>query len=120
MADFCKDCSIELFGEDFKELANIAREGEAAQVLCESCGYIWVNSKGEKIKMDTQKVDKILELCGEILAHNELNEPLLINDEWVNSLDAAFVANKILEILGYNKEDIQDIIDNIMIEFDNY
>lgn len=61
MADFCKDCSIELFGEDFKELANIAREGEAAYVLCEGCGYIWVNSKGERVETDYRVIWKKME-----------------------------------------------------------
>jgi len=51
MADFCKECSINMFGEDTKDLANIAREGEAAHVLCESCGYIWVDSEGRKVDM---------------------------------------------------------------------
>lgn len=43
MADFCKYCSIEMFGQDFKEMANITseesiKENRYAAVLCEGCG----------------------------------------------------------------------------------
>lgn len=53
MADFCKECSIELFGEDFKELAQLLPkenydEFNGAGALCEGCGgYITVNYEGE-------------------------------------------------------------------------
>jgi len=59
MADFCKDCSIKTFGEDFKELANITtkedmEKGISAVVLCEGCdaprGMIHVDPDGKKIK----------------------------------------------------------------------
>lgn len=43
MADFCKQCSIDLFGEDFKELA-----GEGRRMgLCEGCGIVIVDPEGE-------------------------------------------------------------------------
>lgn len=38
MADFCKQCSIEMFNEDFKELEGLCKEGDAIRVLCEGCG----------------------------------------------------------------------------------
>lgn len=52
MADFCKQCSIELFGEDFKDLAELVTEEEEAKhfvvtVLCEGCGPTDVNRAGE-------------------------------------------------------------------------
>lgn len=51
MADFCKACSEELFGEDHRELANITKKedwekGLACTVICEGCGYIQVDPDG--------------------------------------------------------------------------
>lgn len=51
MADFCKQCSIDIFGEDFRELAGITtqegwNDGKAAVVLCEGCGPIQVDPDG--------------------------------------------------------------------------
>lgn len=51
MADFCKACSIKLFGEDLGELAGITpveawKEGRAYGVLCEGCGPIQVDPEG--------------------------------------------------------------------------
>lgn len=55
MADFCKDCSIATFGEDFRELAGITTAedvaaGRAASVICECCGHILVDPDGKRIK----------------------------------------------------------------------
>lgn len=47
MADFCKQCSIEAFNEDFRDLAGIAVEGRVAQTLCEGCGITFVDKDGE-------------------------------------------------------------------------
>lgn len=47
MADFCKQCSINMFGEDFKELARISEPGQFADVICEGCGWTTVNHNGE-------------------------------------------------------------------------
>ncbi len=52
MADFCKQCSLDIFGIDFVELANITpeadfKEGYAASVLCEGCGAIRVDPDGK-------------------------------------------------------------------------
>ena len=52
MADFCRDCSIELFGEDFKDLANLLPAEKytadtGASALCEGCGgFISVDIDG--------------------------------------------------------------------------
>lgn len=51
MADFCKECSIEMFGKDFRELAGITTEDDEknnlyATVICEGCGYIQVDKDG--------------------------------------------------------------------------
>lgn len=57
MADFCRACSIELFGEDFKELAGITnpkkwQDGLAAGGLCEGCGFIQVDPDGNCVSQD--------------------------------------------------------------------
>ena len=56
MADFCKQCSVEMFGQDYGDLANLNTEplleGYGIPVICEGCGYILVNEKGECISKD--------------------------------------------------------------------
>lgn len=43
MADFCKQCSIEMFGKDFRELAGLTTVEDTAKglyatgVICEGC-----------------------------------------------------------------------------------
>lgn len=59
MADFCKQCSIDIFGEDFRELANITTPEETAKelyahVLCEECGPILVDHNGIKVPWEDQ------------------------------------------------------------------
>ena len=54
MADFCQQCSVEMFGEDFKELANLGddeplKPGWGYQVLCEGCGPTLVDKEGKCI-----------------------------------------------------------------------
>ena len=54
MADFCKQCSIMMFGEDGQDLADISTEEETkaglyARVLCEGCGFIFVDHTGQKV-----------------------------------------------------------------------
>lgn len=51
MADFCKQCSEELFGEDFGDLKGLMDEEEAKKgfiirALCEGCGHIFVDQLG--------------------------------------------------------------------------
>ena len=53
MADFCRQCSLQLFGEDFKDLAGLVTEEQFKEkhlvslVICEGCGYTEVNHLGE-------------------------------------------------------------------------
>jgi len=54
MADFCKDCSEKIFGEDFGDLAGLIEPvlvdlGYGVAVLCEGCGGILVNDIGRRI-----------------------------------------------------------------------
>lgn len=51
---FCADCSIIIFGRDFKDFAGLITEEKEAEgygmlVFCDNCGEIYVNSQGEKI-----------------------------------------------------------------------
>lgn len=51
MADFCSDCSKEVFGEDFEDHAGLTTDkdtarGIFARVICESCGPILVDHHG--------------------------------------------------------------------------
>lgn len=55
MADFCKECSIKIFDQDFHDLAGLISEekvleGYGASVICEGCGPILVNHEGLRIK----------------------------------------------------------------------
>lgn len=57
MADFCKQCSIVVFGEDFGDLAGITKPEDQAQdryalVLCESCGATQVDVEGSCVSPD--------------------------------------------------------------------
>jgi len=57
MADFCKQCSIEDFGEDFGDLSNLSkpedtREGKYPVVICEGCGPVQVDHEGNCISPD--------------------------------------------------------------------
>jgi hypothetical protein len=48
MADFCRQCSIETFGQDFGDLAGLVMvPGSLALTICEGCGIVYVNHLGE-------------------------------------------------------------------------
>lgn len=52
MSEFCKQCSIEVFGEDFKDMVGVTsakswKEGLAGWELCEGCGMIQVDPEGQ-------------------------------------------------------------------------
>jgi hypothetical protein len=51
MADFCKQCSEEIFGEDHGDLKPLNPEpleaGEGYAVLCEGCGPTLVDNEGK-------------------------------------------------------------------------
>lgn len=55
MADFCRDCSIELFGKDLGDLAGLVDDGNYTWVICEGCIdtrglHVLVDSKGKRHK----------------------------------------------------------------------
>lgn len=54
MADFCAQCSVDLFGEDFGDLEGLTPPlyqlyNRFAVVICEGCGVIQVDTKGRCI-----------------------------------------------------------------------
>ncbi len=57
MADFCTECSLEMFDKDFGELAGLSTEADTkshlfCMVLCEGCGVIQVDHTGKCISED--------------------------------------------------------------------
>ena len=57
MADYCKQCSIGNFGQDFEELAKLLPEEKytseiGALALCECCGPIVVDYEGARMSKD--------------------------------------------------------------------
>lgn len=61
MADFCTQCSIELFGEDIGDLAHLGgdrkplEEGYGYGVICEGCGPTVVNDTGACVAVYCKK-----------------------------------------------------------------
>ena len=60
MADFCQQCSIEAFGEDFKDLADLGpaddlKVGHGWFALCEDCGPTVVDQEGQCISKHCDK-----------------------------------------------------------------
>lgn len=60
MAEFCKQCSIELFGKDYEEFKGLTSQKDwedemACVVLCEGCGPILVDPEGRCISKDCFK-----------------------------------------------------------------
>lgn len=60
MADFCRQCSLEHFGEDFRELAGMSTPEDTAKGLftvniCEGCGFVLVDHEGECVDPDCPK-----------------------------------------------------------------
>ena len=54
MSDFCKECSIEFFGKDLRDLAGLispeeVKEGYGAVTICEDCGPIRVDQDGKRM-----------------------------------------------------------------------
>lgn len=54
MADFCKQCSEEIFDKDYGDFKGIitekqSKEGYAMPVLCEGCGPTYVDHEGKCI-----------------------------------------------------------------------
>lgn len=46
MADFCHQCSEDLFGQDYRDLAGLCEPGEFVGVICEGCGFVSVDHEG--------------------------------------------------------------------------
>lgn len=46
MADFCRQCSLETFGDDIGDLQGLCDKDEIIQTLCEGCGPIYVDHNG--------------------------------------------------------------------------
>jgi hypothetical protein len=60
MADFCKQCSIDMFGDDWYDLAGLSDEEQTASglfagVLCEGCGPTQVDHLGKCVNPDCLK-----------------------------------------------------------------
>lgn len=59
MADFCRQCSLEMGGEDFGDLKGLTKQrdwdvGKAVLVLCEGCDWIQVDPNGNCISDDCE------------------------------------------------------------------
>ena len=79
MADFCRECSLGLFGEDFQEMCNLTswqafEEGRAASVLCEDCGPIQVAPHGNCLTEDCLKAHSESH-HGELRVYKGANHP---------------------------------------------
>lgn len=62
MGDYCKSCSIDLWGKDHKELAGISTKADTdkgmfAPEICENCGHILVNHLGECVTLECDATD---------------------------------------------------------------
>ena len=71
MADFCKQCSIDVFQEDFGDMKGVTKVehwevGLANQVLCEGCGIIQVNPEGSCVSSNCIKKHNTVEEAKEI------------------------------------------------------
>lgn len=60
MADFCKQCSLEIFQDDFRELAGLGygtplKPGMGWTALCEGCGPTLVDDDGACISPHCDK-----------------------------------------------------------------
>lgn len=69
MADYCRDCSVDTFGEDTRDLAGLVSaeqvaEGLGAEVLCECCGPILVDHNGARISESTRRPEDFFRVKG--------------------------------------------------------
>ena len=51
MADFCKQCSEDLFDGDCGDLEGLCQPGEIVHVICEGCGHTTVDNTGQCVSM---------------------------------------------------------------------
>lgn len=69
MADFCAQCSVDIFGEDFGDLAGLGdgtalKPGEGWLALCEGCGPTCVDPEGRCIAPNCDKKHGAPEVAG--------------------------------------------------------
>lgn len=57
MAEFCKACAEELRAKQ-SDFIGICGSEDMAQVLCEGCGNIWVDTEGRCLSRDCFKKDQ--------------------------------------------------------------
>lgn len=70
MADFCYDCTVKLFGEEFEnDFQGLCSDQESVHVLCEGCGHITVDYKGSKVK--TMSKQYLLNCCKKVVTHKD-------------------------------------------------
>lgn len=55
MADFCQQCSIEIWGKDHRDLASLCLLGEFVEALCEGCGPTYVDGDGKCVNPYCEK-----------------------------------------------------------------
>ena len=60
MADFCQQCSMDLFDEDYKDLAGLGdgsklEDGQGWCCLCEGCGPTVVDDDGVCLSLNCMK-----------------------------------------------------------------
>ena len=60
MADFCQQCSMDIFGEDFEELKGLGddtplKKDQGWSALCEGCGPTVVDDDGKCISLHCMK-----------------------------------------------------------------
>lgn len=81
MADFCRQCIKDNFQIDGSDFANMCNVGQYPVVLCEGCGPIQVNNKGECVSSDCLKAGHNVPLDTgiEYLCTNTIDIP----DTWV-------------------------------------
>jgi len=75
MAEFCKQCAVDVFGEDTPSDFNFTDSvelDEGYHVLCEGCGHAWVDERG------VCKADNCLKKHGAMSANNTSNNGLAI------------------------------------------
>ena len=68
MAEWCKQCSDEMFGEEHKEYETYdepVKPGYHYPLLCEGCGPTGVNEKGECINPNCKKHGEKREICND-------------------------------------------------------
>lgn len=60
MADFCAQCSVDIFGEDMRDMAALSKaadtsDGRFAVVRCEDCGPCQVDHEGRCVSVNCLK-----------------------------------------------------------------